>query len=218
MGDVFDFWFEYREVIPKGYVRLQAKIASLCDAGIPVHFFPGNHDMWQKDYFQKELGVRFHKDFYAFEANGKRFLLHHGDGIGPGDRGYKFLKGVFTNPFFRWLFRWLHPDIGIGIANFWSRQSSKKTRTQDAIYRGAENEWLVSFCNSYLDQEHKDYFICGHRHLPLDILLKNNTSRYINLGDWLSHYTFAVFDGTDLVLKSFKNGDLHETATDLPSD
>ena len=217
LGDVFDFWFDYNHVIPKGFVRLQGKIAEICDRCIPVHMFPGNHDMWMNGYFEKELGVRFHKDFYRFSSNGKNFVLHHGDGIGPGDHGYKFIKKIFTNRFLQRLFRWFHPDLGVGIANFWSRQSSKKTRAKDAIFQGQENEWLVSFSNDLIKEEEVDYIVCGHRHLPLDILLNNGTSRYINLGDWLQHYTYAKFDGTDLKLYRFNGVGKHEIATNLPS-
>lgn len=218
LGDVFDFWFDYKHVIPKGFVRLQGKIAEITDAGIPVHMFPGNHDMWLFGYFEKELGVTFHKDFHRFTANGKNFLLHHGDGLGPGDHGYKFIKKVFANRLLQKAFGFIHPDLGIGIANFWSRKSSNKTREKDAIYHGKENEWLVAFCEDQLRQEPQlDYVICGHRHLPLDITLSNGNSRYINLGDWLSHYTYAVFDGEDVKLMHFSPSGEHEIAQNLPS-
>ncbi len=218
LGDVFDFWFDYKHVIPKGFVRLQAKIAEFTDAGIPVHMFPGNHDMWLFGYFEEELGVTFHKDFYQFTSQGKQFLLHHGDGLGPGDHGYKFLKKVFGSSILQKAFGFIHPDWGIGMANFWSRTSSKKTREKDAIYHGKDKEWLVAFCEESLKEKPAtDYFICGHRHLPLDITLSNGKSRYINLGDWLSHYTYACFNGTDLELMRFTAEGLHEKADNLPS-
>ncbi|MGB0165502.1 MAG: UDP-2,3-diacylglucosamine diphosphatase [Luteibaculum sp.] len=218
MGDLFDFWFDYKTVVPKGFIRLLGKIAELSDAGIQIHLFPGNHDMWMFGYFEKELNVTFHQDFYSFTAGNKNFLLHHGDGLGPGDHGYKFIKKVFANKGLQFLFKWLHPDVGIGIANFWSKQSSKKTRSKDAIYHGKEKEWLVSFCEEHLKKHPEtDYYIFGHRHLPLDITLANKRSRYINLGDWISHFTFAEFDGNDLRLMHFNASGQHEIARGLAS-
>ncbi|TXC78383.1 UDP-2,3-diacylglucosamine diphosphatase [Luteibaculum oceani] len=219
LGDVFDFWFDYEYVVPKGFVRLLGKIAEITDSGIPVHMFPGNHDMWNNGYFEQELGVTFHAGFYQFKASGKQFLLHHGDGIGPGDHGYKFIKKIFTNSILQKLFKWFHPDLGVGLANFWSRQSSKKTRSKDAIYHGKNEEWLVQFCEDYPKEnpDQPDYFIFGHRHLALDITLSNNKSRYLNLGDWLSQNTYAKFDGEDLKLYRYPAKGKHEIATNLPS-
>lgn len=200
VGDVFDFWFEYKKAVPKGFVRLQAKIAELTDSGIPVHYFIGNHDMWINDYFEKELGVQMHFAPIQREYGGKKFFIGHGDGLGPGDYGYKFIKKVFRNPFFQWLFRWVHPDIGISVAQFWSRTSRYHTgREIKEEFLGEEKEWLAQYCRRQLEREHFDYFIFGHRHLPLDLKVGAN-SRYVNLGDWISYYTYASFDGTDLQL------------------
>ncbi|HET6245140.1 MAG: UDP-2,3-diacylglucosamine diphosphatase [Bacteroidetes bacterium] len=204
MGDVFDFWFEYKTVVPKGYVRLLGKIAEICDAGIPVHFFTGNHDMWCFDYLPKELGVTIYRNPIEKEIAGKSFYLGHGDGLGPGDKGYKFIKKVFKSKFSHWMFGWVHPNLGIGIANFFSARSRKINRKKDEIFLGEENEWLVQFCKEELKKAKKiDYFIFGHRHLPLDIQLSEN-SRYINLGEWMNYCSYAVYDGDKLELKRFE--------------
>jgi UDP-2,3-diacylglucosamine hydrolase len=203
VGDVFDFWYEYKRAIPKGYVRIQGKIAELTDAGIQVHYFIGNHDMWAFNYFEEELGVKMYRqDYVDFEWSGKKFRIGHGDGLGPGDHGYKFIKKVFANPFLQWLFGWIHPNIGIGIANFWSGRSRMANAGEDQKFLGEENEWLAAYCRDVLKNNHYDYFIFGHRHLPLDIQVGKN-SRYINLGEWVNYSSFAVFDGKELVLKDF---------------
>jgi UDP-2,3-diacylglucosamine hydrolase len=202
MGDLFDFWFEYKYTAPKGFIRLLGKIAEIVDSGIPVTFFTGNHDMWMFDYLEKELGVTIYRKPIIREYNGKKFYLGHGDGLGPGDKGYKFIKKVFANPFCQWLFARIHPNIGMGMAHFWSRKSRLSNGPQDEVFTGEENEWLVVYCKEVLQKEHFDYFIFGHRHLPLDIKLNEN-SKYINLGEWINHSTYAVFDGKNVELKSF---------------
>jgi len=203
VGDIFDFWYEYKTVVPKGYVRLLGKLAEITDAGIPVHFFIGNHDMWMRGYFEKELNIPVYAEPKIFEWNGKRFYIGHGDGLGPGDHGYKFIKKIFRNRVCQWLFGLLHPTWGIGIANYFSRKSRAKTGNADAIFLGEDQEWLVIYSREILAKEHFDYFVFGHRHLPLDIRLSKN-SRYINLGDWINYFTYAVFDGNDLALKKWE--------------
>jgi UDP-2,3-diacylglucosamine hydrolase len=200
VGDMFDFWFEYKHVTPKGYVRLLGKLAELTDNGIPVHFFVGNHDMWMRDYFQKELNIHVYFDPKTFEWNEKKFFVGHGDGLGPEDHGYKLLKKVFRNKISQGAFGMLHPSIGIGLANFFSRISRKKTGSDDDIFLGEENEWLIIFSRQILAKDHFDYFIFGHRHLPVDIQLTPK-SHYINLGDWIKYFTYAEFDGQNTVLK-----------------
>jgi UDP-2,3-diacylglucosamine hydrolase len=204
VGDLFDFWYEYKKVVPKGYVRILGKIAEITDAGIPVHFFVGNHDMWMKDYFQKELNTTVYFEPAEFTFNKKRFLIGHGDGLGPGDEGYKFIKKVFRNPICQWLFGILPPRLGIGLADFFSKKSRAKTGTTNEIFLGEEKEWLVVYAKEILQKEHYDYFIFGHRHLPLDIFL-NEKSKYINLGDWIKYFTYAVFDGEKLSLEYYKD-------------
>jgi UDP-2,3-diacylglucosamine hydrolase len=202
MGDVFDYWFEYKEVVPRGYVRLLGKLAELSDAGVEMHYFTGNHDMWVFDYLPKEIGLQIHRNPIKKEYNGKKFFLGHGDGLGPGDLGYKFIKKVFSNKLSQWLFARLHPNTGIGLMKFFSRKSRIATGTSDDVYLGDDKEWLMIFSREVLQKEHYDYFIFGHRHLPLDKQL-NDQSRYINLGEWINHFTYAVFDGHELLLKKF---------------
>lgn len=203
VGDLFDFWFEYRQVIPKGYTRILGKLAELTDNGVPVHFFVGNHDMWMKDYFQKELNIPVYFEPKEFTFSNKKFLIGHGDGLGPGDHGYKAMKKVFRHPVSKWMFGILPPYIGIGMANYFSRKSRAKTGTVDEIFLGEENEWLIIYSKEILKKQHYDYFIFGHRHLPIDVQLGNN-SRYINLGEWIRYDSYAVFDGNDIELKYYK--------------
>ncbi len=200
LGDVFDFWYEYKTVVPKGYTRLFGKLAELTDQGIPIKMFVGNHDMWMDGYFEKELNIPVYFHPKEFEINNKKFLMGHGDGLGPGDHSYKFLKSIFRNRFCQWLFGQLHPTWGIGLANYFSRKSRKKTGTADDQFLGEEGEWLIIYCRQVLAKEHFDYFIFGHRHYPIDYPLASD-SRYINLGDWINKFTYAFFDGTDIQLK-----------------
>jgi len=202
MGDVFDFWFEYGKVIPKGFIRLQGKLAQMSDSGIKIYFFKGNHDMWVNDYFTKEIGLEIVSDELIIERGGKKFYLHHGDGLGPGDRKYKILRKIFRNQFCRWLFSVLPPRIGMFVANGWSGKSKKLGAGKNGFVDN-ESEWLAIFAQEQLQKEHFDYFIFGHRHLPLDILLNNN-SRYVNTGEWMNYSSYAVFDGKELKLEYFK--------------
>ena len=202
VGDLFDFWYEYKQVVPKGYVRVLGKLAEITDSGIPVHFFVGNHDMWMRGYFEKELNIPVYYQPQTFTWNNKQFYIGHGDGLGPGDHGYKFLKKVFRNPVCQWLFGLLHPGWGIGLANYFSRKSRAKTGSADSIWMGEEKEWLLIYCREVLAREHFDYFIFGHRHYPVDYPL-NETSRYINLGDWITNFTYAYFNGSDMRLETY---------------
>ena len=202
MGDLFDFWFEYKTVIPKGFTRTLGKLAEITDSGIPIYFFVGNHDLWMNGYFEDELNIPvFHKP-QEFTFNNTSFFIGHGDGLGPDDKGYKRMKKVFTNPFFQWLFRWLHPDIGVRIAQYFSVKNKLISGDDDAKFLGEDNEWLVAYCKRKLEEKHRDYFVFGHRHLPLDIQL-NESSKYINLGDWIQYYTYGVFDGESFELKEY---------------
>ncbi len=202
VGDMFDFWYEYRKVVPKGYVRLLGKLAELTDAGIRVHFFVGNHDMWMKDYLQTELNIPVYFEPRAFEWNGKKMLVGHGDGLGPGDHGYKRLKKIFRNPACQWLFGVLPPAIGMGIANYMSRRSRAQTGSTEEKFLGEDKEWLIAYCREQLQRHFYDFFVFGHRHLPIDFRL-NEKSRYINLGDWIRYCTYAVFDGQEMSLLSY---------------
>lgn len=204
VGDVFDFWFEYKTVVPRGHVRLLGKIAELTDAGIPVHFFIGNHDMWVFDYLPKETGVIVHREPIQRTFGTKTFYIGHGDGLGPGDHGYKFIKKVFRNKVCQWLFARLHPNLGIGLANFWSKTSRSHTGEVDRKFLGAQNEWLAIYCKEILKNKHYDFFIFGHRHLPMEIPVGDN-SLYLNLGDWINHFSYAVFNGEHLSMHYFKD-------------
>ncbi len=212
VGDMFDFWFEYKDVVPKGFVRILGKLADLTDAGIPTHFFIGNHDMWMRGYFEKELNIPVFDQPKIYEWNGKKFYIGHGDGLGPGDHGYKFLKKIFRNKLCQTMFGAMHPWLGIGIANYFSRKSRAKTGSDDSIWLGDDKEWLVIYANEILDREYFDYFVFGHRHFPIDILLKNGKSKYVNLGDWITNFTYAVFDGNNMTLKRFEGNTLTDKA------
>lgn len=203
MGDIFDFWFEYRTVVPKGYIRLQGKLASMSDAGIKIYFFKGNHDMWVEDYFTKEMGIQIVSDELVIERGGKSFYLHHGDGLGPGDGNYRILRSIFRNPVCRWLFSILPPTIGLGIATGWSSKSRIVNTRVEEVFIGEENEWLAVYSREVLAKQHYDYFIYGHRHLPMVIELGNN-SQYYNIGEWFGFNSYAVFDGEELSLKYFE--------------
>ena len=204
VGDLFDFWFEYKRAVPRGYVRVLGKLAEIADSGIPITFFTGNHDMWIFDYLPTEIGAKLYREPITREWNGKKFYIGHGDGLGPGDHGYKFIKKVFANKLCQWAFARLHPNFGIWLADYFSKSSRAKTGGDDAVFLGEENEWLVQYCKEVLQKEHYDYFIFGHRHLPLEIAV-DKTSQYINLGDWIQYFTYAIFDGEKTELKTFKN-------------
>jgi UDP-2,3-diacylglucosamine hydrolase len=209
LGDLFDFWFEYKHVVPKGFVRTLGKLAQLRDRGIPVYFFVGNHDLWMDDYFEKELDIPVFRKPKEFVFNDRKFLIGHGDGLGPGDKGYKRMKKVFTNPLSKWLYRWLHPDLGVPLAQYFSVKNKAISGEEDVQFLGEEKEWLIQYCRRKLETQHYDYFIFGHRHLPLDISLQEDAT-YMNLGDWINFYTYGVFDGKELQLKEWKNENLQK--------
>lgn len=202
LGDLFDFWFEYKTVVPKGFVRTLGKLAEISDSGIPIYFFVGNHDLWMKGYFENELNITTYHDIREFSFNGKSFLIGHGDGKGPYDKGYKRMKKIFTFPFSKWLYRWLHPDIGVRLAQYLSVKNKLISGDEDKNFLGDNKEWLALYAKKKLETKHFDYFIFGHRHLPLEIKVGDN-STYFNLGDWINHYTYGVFDGTEFCLKTY---------------
>lgn len=202
VGDIFDFWFEYKHAIPKGFTRFFGKIGSMVDQGINVYFFTGNHDLWMFNYLQSELGVTIFNDPIELKINNTKMYVGHGDGLGPGDNYYKFLKKIFTNPVAHWMFKWLHPDIGIEFAQRWSRHSRISKGEPDANYLGDE-EFLIQFCKSRESQKHHDYYIFGHRHLPLEVDI-NQSAKYFNLGEWVKSFTYGVFDGKSFQLKTYK--------------
>lgn len=202
VGDIFDFWFEYKRAIPKGFVRLQGKIAEITDSGIPVHVFTGNHDMWIFDYLPKELGIILHREPIEKVYFGKTYFIGHGDGLGPGDKGYKFLKKVFANKFCQWSFARLHPNFGIWLADKSSKTSRSKTGTTDEVFHGESGEWLIQFCKDTLKIKHYDNFVFGHRHLPLEIQVSEN-SMYYNLGEWIKYCTYLEVSENKVELKTW---------------
>lgn len=243
VGDIFDFWFEYKNVVPKGFVRLLGKLAELSDSGIEIIVFAGNHDIWMFDYFTKELGIKVHREFQEYvvsseflvvgsefeQANQeqindiseprtqnqeprtknpelKTFYIVHGDGLGPGDFGYKYLKKVFESKLSQWAFGWIHPHAGISLATWWSGSRKDEERIKRELQFRGDNEWLWSFAKEQEAIKHRDFYIFGHRHLLLDLPVNEN-SRYINLGQWAyddeNSYHFAVFDGIELIVKKY---------------
>ena len=203
VGDLFDVWFEYKNVVPKGHTRFLGKLAELSDAGIHIEVFTGNHDLWMRGYFEQELNIPVHHNPIVRNFNGKKFYIAHGDGLGPGDLGYKMLKRVLRNPVSQWLYRRLHPDTGVGMAGWLSRLGPKHVDGEEEKFLGPDKEWLVQFAYEKLKTEHVDYFIFGHRHIAVEYQLQEN-SKYINLGDWIRYDSYAVFDGNDLRLKYYK--------------
>jgi UDP-2,3-diacylglucosamine hydrolase len=202
LGDIFDFWFEYKYTVPKGFVRILGKFMELRDAGIPLTFFTGNHDMWMFSYFQDEFDIHVFNDPESINIQHKKFLIGHGDGLGPGDSNYKWIKKIFKNKVAQRIFQWIHPNLGIGLAQYWSRKSRLKNSLKDQDYL-EEQEWLLQFCKEQESIVHHDYYIFGHRHLPLNVEI-NKSSRYINLGDWISSFTYAEYDGGEVHLKNYE--------------
>jgi UDP-2,3-diacylglucosamine hydrolase len=203
LGDIFDFWFEYKHAIPRGHIRLQGKLAELRNEGIPIFLFTGNHDMWMFDYFPKELGIPVYREPQVLEVGSQKLLIGHGDGLGPGDNSYKILKKFFNSKICQWLFARLHPNVGIGLANFWSHKSRISNMKREEKFQGEENEFLLTYCKQLEKKAHHDFYIFGHRHLPLDLKV-GKSSRYINLGEWVHFDTYAVYDGQNTELKTFK--------------
>ena len=202
LGDLFDFWFEYKTVVPKGFTRTLGKLAELTDAGIPIFYFVGNHDLWMNGYFEEELNIPVYHKPQQYRIKDTSFFIGHGDGLGPHDKGFKRMKKVFTNPVAQWFFRWLHPDWGVRLAQHLSVNNRIISGEADAKFLGEDKEWLVQYAKRKLEKQHYDHFIFGHRHLPLEIKLNEN-STYTNLGDWISYFTYAEFDGEKLTLEKY---------------
>ena len=203
LGDIFDFWYEYKRVVPRGFTRFLGKICEITDSGTPVHFFTGNHDLWVFNYLPQETGMIIHHEPLETEFNGVSFYLAHGDGLGKYDKGFRLMKKVFTNKIAQLLFSRLHPNFSMALGLKWSINNRYAETREDLEFKGEEKEWLILHAKDTLEIRHFDYFIFGHRHYPLELDLGNN-SRFINLGDWISHFTYAVFDGEKTVLKEYK--------------
>lgn len=200
LGDIFDYWFEYRKVVPRGFVRFLGKVAEITDSGIPVYFFTGNHDVWVFDYLPEEIGVTVHHKPVIITFNEKKFYLAHGDGLGPGEFSYKVLKSIFRSRVLQWLYARIHPNSSTGFAHRWSRHS----RFSKGVYLewlGEEKEQLVQHSRNILEKEPIDYFIYGHRHVPRVHPLNN--SRIIYIGDWFINFTYGVFDGQEMKLEKY---------------
>ncbi len=201
LGDLFDFWFEYKKVVPKGFTRLFGKLAELSDSGIDLFFFVGNHDCWIGNYFEDELGINVFYKKVDLNLDNYNILIGHGDGLGPGDNKYKFLKLLFRNPILKKLFSFIHPDIGISVGNFLS-QKNKILSGNEKIFESEEKEMLFSYCKDVLKTKYYHFFIFGHRHIPLELNLGNN-SKYFNTGDWITHFSYLVYDGNSFNLNYF---------------
>lgn len=213
MGDLFDFWYEYKTAVPKGFVRLFGKLAELHDQGVKIFYFRGNHDIWAFSYLQDEIGIQMHRKPQLKTILGKSFYLAHGDGLGRGDKGYKFIKWVFERKINQWLFRWLHPDIGLGMGLFWSRRSryaniAKEQKSPPALDDATVRQSrLPSYALSLLQQGHKiDYFVMGHWHVMKKVQLLPYEAQFVFLGDWISYFSYAVFDGENFECRQFEAG------------
>lgn len=207
VGDIFDFWFEYKQVVPRGFVRFLAKIAEFSDDGIPVKWFTGNHDMWIFDYIPNELGVELIRKPIDREYFGKSIYIGHGDGLGPGDYKYKVLKRFFASKFCQWMFARLHPNFGIGLANWSSYRSRNSNGESDRYFLGREKEWLLQYCKEEENKKHRDFYVFGHRHLPLKLMI-NEYSTYFNLGEWLHYKTFGILDPEGFQLMQWHKGEI----------
>ena len=202
MGDIFDFWFEYPHVIPKGFIRFQGKLAELRDQNIPVYFFRGNHDMWMFDYFQEELDIPVFSDPVELKSNQFKLLVGHGDGLGPGDKTYKILKKIFRNPAAQWFFKWLHPNVGMQLANYWSSRSRISNQNKEDQFKG-DDEWLLQYCREVEKSTHYDYYIFGHRHLSLELKV-GDSATYLNPGEWVTDSKYAVLDEKGIKLLTYE--------------
>lgn len=203
VGDIFDYWYEYKTSIPKGFSDFLTALKILRNNQVKIHLFTGNHDMWMFRYFTEEYGIDVYKEPKIFDFDGKKFFVGHGDGLGPGDYVYKGIKKLFASKISQWLFSLIHPTVALGIMKKISQRDVQKYIRPDAF--GEEDEWLVKFAKSYLESHEikMDYFIFGHRHLMYDYPL-SETSRIINLGDWINYNSFAVWDGKEMILQQFE--------------
>lgn len=205
VGDLFDYWFEYKNAIPKIGTRFIIKLAELAKRGVHIHYFTGNHDMWVFNYFTDEYDFHIHKKPISLTIYNKKLLVGHGDGLGPGDHGYKFIKKIFSNPLCQWLYARIHPNMGIPLMKYISQRSRHKKKTLP--YLGKKKEWLCIYSEDVIKSQYYDYLIFGHRHLCIDMKLSNDKSRYINLGDWLIHRSYLRLDQTGASYQFYKNID-----------
>lgn len=203
VGDIFDYWFEYNAVVPKGFTRFFGQLSHMSDQGIKIHFFSGNHDFWAFNYFEEEIGIKVYFKPQTMERCGKKLFIGHGDGLNPKDKGYILLKKVFANKIAQRLFSWIHPDISCYIAHRWSRHS-RLSHSDDSSYFDANQgkEEQLIFAQEYLQHHDIDYFIFGHRHVYVDHPLQNN-SRLLILGEWINTFSYAMLDETGISLNKY---------------
>ncbi|MDP4183654.1 MAG: UDP-2,3-diacylglucosamine diphosphatase [Bacteroidota bacterium] len=211
LGDIFDFWYEYRKVVPRGFTRSLGKIAEIADSGIKIHLFTGNHDLWMFDYLPKETGVILHRDPFRTTLYGKSFFIAHGDGLDKDDKGYLLLKKIFKNKILQWMFSRLHPNFAFWLGHAWSKKSRLSKGIAGVGFKGVENEGIVKYAEEVLKNETIDFFVMGHRHIALDIKL-SPSSRFILTGDWIRLFTYAEFDGDKFELKTYNISEAPEKA------
>lgn len=207
VGDVFDYWYEYHNVVPRGFDVFKSKLKSLITSGVKVTIFTGNHDMWMGTHISEDIGAAIRRDPVSVNLQGKQVYIAHGDGLGPGDYGYKFLKQIFRNKICQWLFARIHPNTAIGIMRFASQSSNKMNKGKHP-FESFDKEWLVQHSEAVEAETHHDYYVCGHRHIPTDYLLRSGNARYINLGDWLHHYTYAVMKDGNIELCQLRDNQI----------
>ncbi|MCL3779800.1 UDP-2,3-diacylglucosamine diphosphatase [Prolixibacteraceae bacterium JC049] len=204
VGDIFDFWFEYKKVVPRGFTRTLGKIAEITDSGIPVHFFTGNHDLWAFDYLPQEVGITIHREPVKVDIDGKTFFIAHGDGLDKSDKGYLLLKSIFTNKLLQWLFARVHPNLAFGIGHGWSKKSRLSHKPEEENFKGVNNEGMINFAREILKTDSIDIFVTGHRHVPMNIELEEG-AKFVNTGDWVNHFTYAVFENGKIELKKYNS-------------
>ena len=204
MGDILDYWYEYRHVAPQGYIRFLGKLAELSDLGVEIHWFTGNHDIWIFDYLPNELGIILHRTHTEMTIDGRKFLLAHGDDVGNRSRKFRFLQALFRNKLAQWCYSWIHPDLTIAFAHRWSSSSRQAHSDENTQYKGENQEPLVLFAKEYAANHDIDYFIFGHRHILLDLMLTRK-SRIVILGDWIQLFSYAVYDGNNLCVEIFES-------------
>ena len=204
LGDIFDFWYEYKKVVPRGFVRTLGKIAELTDKGVHVHYFTGNHDIWVNDYFPVELGIIIHREPMVLEIGNKTFFLGHGDGLDPKEKGYLFLKRMFTSKTAQFMFSQLHPNIALWFGHQWAKKSRISKGTEPEICNDPDNEPAVKFAREYIKNEHIDYFLFGHRHILTEKKIEQNSTVFF-LGEWFNFFSYAVFDGNNVELRKYNN-------------
>ena len=207
LGDMFDFWYEHKYTVPKGYTRFLGKLSELTDMGVEVHFFTGNHDIWAYSYLEEECGVIMHRKPITTDIYGKVFYLAHGDGLGDPDIKFKLLRRMFHNTICQRLFSAIHPRWSMWLGLTWAKHSRmKRINGEEPPYMGENKEHLVLYAKQYMKSHpNVDIFIFGHRHIELDLNLSKSV-RMMILGDWISQFTYVVFDDDHLLLEEYEEG------------